>query len=134
MRRMFLDTEIKRLSIREEELKSDKAVQTGEGGDEGIDVGKDVLQKLELVEIQVEQMKFSLADFSKQLRDRRDLSELEEEIVAMKGVVEDINKERAGVAELDHRLGLMQQRVNDLGESRDGVSKLEKEVKVINQE
>lgn len=134
MRRMFLDTEIKRLSIREEELKSDKAVQTGEGGDEGIDVGKDVLQKLELVEIQVEQMKFSLADFSKQLRDRRDLSELEEEIVAMKGVVEDINKERAGVAELDHRLGLMQQRVNDLGESRDGVSKLEKEVETIKQE
>ena len=39
---------------------------------ERIDVEKDVFQKLELVEIQVKQMKFSLADFSKHLRDRRD--------------------------------------------------------------
>ena len=71
MRKMFLDTEIKRLVITEEELKSDKA---GEGGDEVREVGKDVHQKLELVNIQVEQMKLSLADFYKQLRDRRDLS------------------------------------------------------------
>ena len=78
MRKMFLDTEIKRLAITEEELKSDKA---GEGGDEVREVGKDVHQKLELVNIQVEQMKLSLADFYKQLRDRRDLSELEVETI-----------------------------------------------------
>jgi len=134
MRRMFLDTEIKRLAVREEELKSDKAVQTGEGGDEVVDVGHDALQKLELVEIQVEQMKFSLEDFSKQLRDRRDLSELEEEVKTIKGVVENINKERNGVGDLDHRLGLVQQRVNHLSEGRDEVSKLEKEVETIKQE
>ena len=81
MRKMFLDTEIKRLAITEEELKSDKA---GEGGDEVREVGKDVHQKLELVNIQVEQMKLSLADFYKQLRDRRDLSELEEEVETIK--------------------------------------------------
>ena len=48
MRKMFLDTEIKRLAITEEELKSGKA---GEGGDEVREVGKDVHQKLKLVNI-----------------------------------------------------------------------------------
>merc|ERR1719318_1699490 len=134
MRMMFLETEMKRLAIREEELKSDKAVQTGEGGDEGINVGKDVMQKLELVEIQVEQMKFSLADFSKKLRDGRDLSELEEEVEAIKRVVEDTNKEGNVVAKLEHRLELIQQKVNDLGDGSDAVSKLEKEVEDIKQE
>ena len=60
-------------------------------------------------------MKFSLSDFSKHLRNRRDLSELEEEVEAMKGVVKDINKESNGMAEIEHRLVvLVQQRVNDL--------------------
>ena len=45
-------------------MKSDNALKTGDRGDEGTHVGMDVLQKLELVEIHVEQMKFSLADFS----------------------------------------------------------------------
>ena len=40
----------------------------------------------------------SLADFSKKLRDMRDLSKLEEEVEAMKAVVEDINKDIKGVA------------------------------------
>ena len=60
-------------------------------------------------------MKFSLSDFSKHLRGRRDLSELEEEVEAMKGVVKDINKESNGMAEIEHRLVvLVQQSVNDL--------------------
>ena len=46
MRQMFLDTEIKRLAIREE---------AGEGVDEVREIIKDVFQKLELVDIQVEQ-------------------------------------------------------------------------------
>ena len=59
-------------------------------------------------------MKFSLSDFSKHLRNRRDLSELEEEVEAMKGVVKDINKESNGMAEIEHSLVvLVQQRVND---------------------
>ena len=80
-------------------------------------------------------MKFSLSDFSKHLRDRRDLSELEEEMEAMKGVVKDINKESNGMAEIEHRLVvLVQQRVNDLGGGHDKVSKLEKKVETIKQE
>lgn len=60
-------------------------------------------------------MKFSLADLSKHMRGRRDLSELEEEVEAAKGVVKDINKESNGMAEIEHRLVvLVQQRVNDL--------------------
>ena len=46
MRQMFLDTEIKRLAIREE---------AGEGVEEVKEIRKDFFQKLELVDIQVEQ-------------------------------------------------------------------------------
>ena len=52
-----------------------------------------------MVDIHVEQMKLSLADFSKQPRDRMDLSELEKEVEAMKLVVEEIKKWLNGVAE-----------------------------------
>ena len=60
VRKMYLDTEIRRLALREEELKVYKALQVGGDVDDGVEVGQNVRQKLELIEVQVEQLKLSL--------------------------------------------------------------------------
>merc|ERR1719206_623772 len=76
MREMFLQSELKRLTMREEELKIDKATHQAEKGDDDVtEVSHDVNKKVELIELKVDQLKLNFVEFTKQYRDKRTADE-----------------------------------------------------------
>eukprot|EP00092_Neocalanus_flemingeri_P039670 GFUD01043202.1.p1 GENE.GFUD01043202.1~~GFUD01043202.1.p1 ORF type:complete len:675 (+),score=266.97 GFUD01043202.1:78-2102(+) len=114
VRKMYLDVETKRLAMREEELKMEKARQEGDEGGM-VEIGLDVRQKLELVEIQIEQLKLSWSESTQQLRGREEVDELAEEMGSIRRMVEKLSKDRT-TAELEQELGKMKGQVERLND------------------
>jgi len=119
LRKMLLDTEIKRLALREEELKFDKNVDIREGAN-GPEVGQDIKHELELVEIKVDQLKLNFAEFTKETKVKN--SECSEELEALKISVEEIIKGKKNVDDMDQKLGILQGEVVSMGDRIDTVA------------
>ena len=110
VRKMYLDTEIRRLALREEELKVYKALQVGGDVDDGVEVGQNVRQKLELIEVQAEQLKLSLRIrefFSKQISDKREVPSWEEESDIFRRDFEELVKEGRNVDDIETKLKIL---------------------------
>eukprot|EP00092_Neocalanus_flemingeri_P019299 GFUD01020905.1.p1 GENE.GFUD01020905.1~~GFUD01020905.1.p1 ORF type:complete len:526 (-),score=203.16 GFUD01020905.1:211-1728(-) len=131
MRKMYLDIETRRLAMREEELKMDKARQEG---DEGlvVEVGQDVRQKLDWAELQVEQLKLSLGELTQMSsKGRREVDELVQEIGSIWGMVGEFNKGR-GSLELEQDLSKMKEQIDKLVDMT-ALENVQKELEYVKQ-
>jgi len=131
VRKMYLDTEIRRLALREEELKVDKTVQVGGEADDGVEVGQDLRQKLELVEVQVEQLKLSLGEFSKQLSDKREVVSWEEEMGIFRRDIEELVNGGRNIVDIEKQLGIFQDGLVIIDDRFNAVDILKEEVKTL---
>jgi len=106
MREMLLESEMKRLSLREKELKADKTVQQDESKADVRGLSHDLKEKIELVEIKIDQLKLNFVDFTKQTQVKR--AYLDEEMKLMKGNIEELIKNKRNIVTLDEKIKLMQ--------------------------
>jgi len=107
IREMLFESEVKRLSLREEELTPDKTIQQVDESKVDIrGLSHDQKQKIELVEVKIDQLKLNLVEFTKQSQDKR--AYWEEDMKLMKGNIEELLKDRHNVIVLDEKIKSIQ--------------------------
>jgi len=108
MREMLLESEMKRLALREEELTSGKTVQQDDESKADVQgLSHDLKHKIELVEIKIDQLKLNFVDFTKQTQAKRAFSD--EEIKLMKGNIEELLKDKHNIIAFDEKIKLIQE-------------------------
>jgi len=107
IREMLLESEMKRLAPRENELKSDRTIlQVDESKADNRGLSHDQKQKIEFVEIKIDQLKLNFVDFTKQTQVKR--AHWDEEMKLMKGNIEELLKDRHILLDLDEKMKSIQ--------------------------
>jgi len=126
MREMLLQSELKRLALREEELKLDKPIRQVEESDAAVpEVSQDMKKKIEFVELKVDQLKLNLVELAKQNKDKMTLGE---EMVVMKGNVQDLLKERNKLNTIEEELKLLKDTLRTIENRLNSVAKIGEEL------
>merc|ERR1719206_102641 len=121
MREMFLQSELKRLTMREEELKIDKATHQAEKSDDEVhEVSHDVNKKVELIELKVDQLKLNFVEFTKQYKDKRTA---DEEMEVVKGKIQELFRGRNNLITIEEELKLLKDNIMSIDKRLESIAK-----------
>jgi len=125
IREMLVQSELKRLALREEELRLDKSVHQVEESDTDVpEVSQDVKKRIEMVELKVDQLKLNLVELAKQNKDEMSLGE---EMGVLKGNIQDLLQERNQWNTIVEELKVLKDNIQNIDNRLHSVAKMGEE-------